>query len=85
MPILIWDLPTRLFHWTLVGSFALAWLTAESDPWLSVHVFAGYLMLGLVAFRVLGFRRFALFALCQLLVWPQASPCLPESCHHWPC
>lgn len=67
MPTLIWDLPTRLFHWTLVGSFALAWLTAESDPWLSVHVFAGYLMLGLVAFRVLWgfagshFSRFASF------------------------
>ena len=67
MPALIWDIPTRLFHWTLAGSFALAWLTAESDAWLSVHVFAGYLMLGLVAFRVLWgfagshFSRFASF------------------------
>lgn len=64
---LIWDLPTRLFHWSLAASFALAWLTSESDPWLAVHVFAGYLMLGLVGFRVLWgfvgshFSRFASF------------------------
>ncbi len=64
---LIWDLPTRLFHWTLAGSFALAWLTSEGDAWRSIHVFLGYLMLGLVAFRVIWgfvgshFSRFASF------------------------
>ena len=26
--ILVWDLPTRLFHWLLAGTFAGAWLTA---------------------------------------------------------
>jgi cytochrome b len=68
-PTLIWDFPTRLFHWTLASSFAVAWLTAESDPWLGVHVFCGYLMLGLVAFRLLWgfvgshFSRFASFGL----------------------
>jgi cytochrome b len=50
--VLIWDLPTRLFHWTLALCFAGAWLSSESDQWLSVHVFLGYLMLGLVGFRV---------------------------------
>jgi len=66
-PTLIWDLPTRLFHWTLAGSFALAWLSAESDSWRALHVFCGYLMLGLLAFRLLwGFAgshyaRFATF------------------------
>lgn len=65
--ILIWDVPTRLFHWTLAASFAGAWLTSESDTWLGVHVFLGYLMLGLVVFRVIwGFAgshyaRFASF------------------------
>jgi len=51
-PALIWDLPTRLFHWTLAGSFAVAWLTSEQDTELPVHVFFGYLMLGLVVFRI---------------------------------
>ncbi len=50
---LIWDLPTRLFHWCMVLSFAGAWLTTESDRWLSIHVFLGYLMLALVGFRVI--------------------------------
>ena len=65
--ILIWDVPTRLFHWTLALSFAGAWLTSESDPWLGVHVFLGYLMLGLVGFRVVWglvgthYARFASF------------------------
>jgi cytochrome b/mono/diheme cytochrome c family protein len=64
---LIWDLPTRLFHWTLASSFALAWLTSEGDQWRAIHVFLGYLMLGLVGFRVVWgfagshFSRFASF------------------------
>ncbi len=64
---LIWDVPTRLFHWTLASSFAIAWLTSEGDQWLAIHVFTGYLMLGLVAFRVVWgfagshFSRFASF------------------------
>jgi len=64
---LIWDLPTRLFHWTLASSFAIAWLTSEGDRWRSIHVFFGYLMLGLVVFRLVWgftgshFSRFASF------------------------
>jgi cytochrome b len=50
--ILVWDIPTRLFHWLLATSFAIAWLSSESDQWLSVHTFFGYLMLGLIGFRL---------------------------------
>ncbi len=50
--ILVWDVPTRVFHWTLAVAFALAWLTSESDVWLSHHVFIGYLMLALLGFRM---------------------------------
>lgn len=65
MKILVWDIPTRLFHWLFAGAFATAWLTSDSDSWLNVHVFAGYLMLGLLAFRLVwGFAggRYARFA-----------------------
>ncbi|TAN73717.1 MAG: cytochrome B, partial [Gallionella sp.] len=31
--ILIWDVPTRLFHWLFAISFAAAWLTSEDDQW----------------------------------------------------
>ena len=67
-PVRIWDLPTRLFHWMLAASFAVAWFTSASDRWLSLHSFAGYVMLGLICFRVLwGFvggpyARFTSFA-----------------------
>ena len=51
--ILVWDVPTRLFHWLLAISFAAAWLTSEDDRQLSVHTFFGYLMLGLIGFRLI--------------------------------
>jgi Cytochrome b len=63
--ILVWDLPTRLFHWLLAAAFAAGWLTAGSARWLDLHVFAGYLMLGLVGFRLAwGFagNRYARFS-----------------------
>jgi len=50
---LIWDLPTRLFHWLMVLSFTGAYLTAESERWRLLHVSLGYTLAGLVAFRVL--------------------------------
>ena len=30
--IRIWDAPTRLFHWTLVGLIAFSWWSAEAWP-----------------------------------------------------
>lgn len=50
---LVWDAPTRVFHWLLAASFALAWLTAEAERWQLAHVTAGYAVAGLVAFRLL--------------------------------
>lgn len=48
----VWDLPTRVFHWSLAVSFTAAWLTAESERWRDIHVVAGYTLAGLIAFRV---------------------------------
>ncbi len=50
--ILVWDLPTRLFHWLLAGTFAAAWLTADSERWIDVHATLGYTFAGLIAFRL---------------------------------
>jgi cytochrome b len=50
--ILVWDAPVRVFHWLMAISFAGAYLTAESDQWLQVHVTLGYTMAGLVVFRL---------------------------------
>ncbi|MCV2368056.1 cytochrome b/b6 domain-containing protein [Roseateles oligotrophus] len=53
MPVRIWDLPTRLFHWTLVacvlGSVISAKLGGNALVW---HMRLGYAVLALVAFRI---------------------------------
>ena len=63
--ILVWDLPTRIFHWTLVLSFTGTFITGESERWRDIHVLLGYTVLGLIAFRLIwGFvgTRYARFA-----------------------
>ncbi len=51
--ILVWDLPTRVFHWLLAACFLGAFVTAESERFRNIHVVLGYTVLGLVAFRLL--------------------------------
>ena len=52
--VLIWDFPTRLFHWLLVICFCGSWLTAEAGfDWTQTHIYFGYCTLGLVLFRIL--------------------------------
>lgn len=48
--IRVWDLFVRLFHWTLVAAFFVAYFT--EDDMLALHVWAGYLVGGLVTLRV---------------------------------
>ena len=51
---LIWDLPTRLFHWLLALLVALQYATGLlGEDWLIVHGYLGYLTLTLIVFRVL--------------------------------
>jgi cytochrome b len=50
--ILVWDVPTRIFHWLLVISFAGAWLTSESERLQMIHYAFGYSAAGLVLFRL---------------------------------
>jgi cytochrome b len=48
--VYVWDPLVRIFHWSLVLFFTLAYLT--EDDFMQVHEFAGYAVLGLVGFRV---------------------------------
>ncbi|MFY8094349.1 MAG: cytochrome b/b6 domain-containing protein [Niveispirillum sp.] len=50
--ILVWDLPTRLFHWLLVICIAGSWISAEINEF-DWHLRFGYATLGLVLFRIL--------------------------------
>jgi cytochrome b len=51
--IKVWDLPLRLFHWTLVIAIAVAFLSAEEDSALNDwHVPSGWVAAILIAFRL---------------------------------
>lgn len=50
----VWDLPTRVFHWTLVGLFAAMWFTgSQGGDWLRYHIWCGEGVLVLLLFRLL--------------------------------
>lgn len=51
-PQRIWDLPTRLFHWTLAGLIGLSWWSAEAHK-DDLHIYSGAAILTLLVFRVL--------------------------------
>ncbi len=48
---LVWDLPLRLFHWSLVLLLAASWLTAELER-MTLHFYAGYGVATLLVFRL---------------------------------
>lgn len=49
--ISVWDPFVRFFHWSLVASFAIAWLSAES--WRDLHEWAGYSAALLIGSRLI--------------------------------
>ena len=51
-PVIVWDLPTRLFHWLIVVLVAAAYVT-ERLNWMDLHAWIGEAVLALVLFRVL--------------------------------
>jgi cytochrome b len=52
-PVRVWDLPTRLFHWTLaacvLASIATAWIGGNAMSW---HFKLGWLAMALLLFRL---------------------------------
>lgn len=71
-----WDLPTRLFHWSLVLALLAAWISfrfAETigDFNLVWHRWNGYFILTLLVWRVLwGFMGSATSRLQAFITWP---------------
>jgi len=49
----VWDLPVRLFHWTLVVLLATSWISAEiGGNAMQIHEWSGMSVLALVLFRL---------------------------------
>jgi cytochrome b len=52
-PIRVWDLPTRIFHWSLVALVVFSFTTGTiGGDWMKWHLRSGYTILTLVLFRL---------------------------------
>src|SRR5580704_16403733 len=51
--IRVWDLPVRLFHWTLVVLMIVSYFTGQlAGDWMKFHFWSGYAILTLILFRI---------------------------------
>ncbi|MBU2533660.1 MAG: cytochrome b/b6 domain-containing protein [Alphaproteobacteria bacterium] len=74
--IRVWDLPTRIFHWSLVALIAFSWASFEfseefGDTSLFWHRLSGYAILVLVIWRVIwGITGSPASRFTTFLAWP---------------
>ena len=51
--IRVWDLPTRIFHWTLAALVVFSFTTGRiGGDWMDWHLKSGYAILSLLGFRI---------------------------------
>lgn len=48
----VWDLPTRLFHWSLLAGIVACWWTSTENGDMDWHMRCGYAVLALLLFRL---------------------------------
>jgi cytochrome b len=49
--VCVWDVPVRVFHWSLAGLVAASWVSAENG-YMKLHLWSGLSLLTLLLFRV---------------------------------
>lgn len=49
--VYVWDIPLRLFHWSLLAAVATSLISAELGN-MSIHLISGHFVLGLLLFRL---------------------------------
>jgi cytochrome b len=49
----VWDLPTRLFHWSLLTLIVACWWTSTENGDMDWHMRCGYAVLALLLFRLI--------------------------------
>ena len=83
-----WDLPTRLFHWSLAALVVFSFATGKAGGgWMEWHLRSGYAVLALLLFRLawgfLGARdaRFTAFVRGPGAVWRYVRDWLRGSSH----
>ena len=87
----VWDVPTRLFHWTLMLLVVLQFASGEFG-WLDLqwHLYTGYATLALLLFRVLwglvgsDSARFASFLRGPMATWQYLRGGERVTCTHNP-
>jgi cytochrome b len=47
----VWDIPTRLFHWSVVLLLCISWFSADQG-YMRVHLVSGLTLLALLLFRI---------------------------------
>ena len=50
--IVVWDFPTRAFHWLLVATLFYSWFSVDVLEDMDQHFYAGYTALTLILFRI---------------------------------
>lgn len=87
--ILVWDWPTRVFHWSFALSFAGAYLTSESERYRDIHLALGYLFAGLLVFRIIWgligtrYARFSSFSFTPSTVLSYLQSLLKRQAQHF--
>ena len=83
----VWDPLVRIFHWSLVLFFAIAYLSGEDES--IIHIYSGYVVLGLITFRVFWgvvgtkYARFSNFVHTPKYVFKYFKGLLTGSANHY--